>query len=69
MVEVRQTRRSANGSVTGSIRVWPASEAIRKLMKHPAGIKFRETLDESVEWPLDTFTRRRIADGDVLTKK
>lgn len=49
------------------IRVWPAREDVRMYIKHPAGrIAFRATLAESVEWPVDAFTLRRIKDGDVL---
>jgi hypothetical protein len=49
------------------VRVWPAHEGIRKVIYHPTGrIRFRETLEESVEWPNDAFTKRRIIDGDVF---
>jgi hypothetical protein len=49
------------------IRVWPASEDIRKYIVHPLGhIKFRATLKDSVEWPFDQFTKRRLRKGDVL---
>lgn len=45
------------------IRVWPRTEDIRKYIKHPNGnIGFRATIYESVEWPLDAFTKRRLAD-------
>jgi hypothetical protein len=50
------------------IRVWPATEEIRKHVKHANGVRFAETVGESVEWPNDTFTFRRIRDGDVLTE-
>lgn len=51
----------------GRIRVWPASENIRRYIKHPLGnIAFRATMQDSVEWPFDQFTKRRIADGTVL---
>jgi len=50
------------------IRVWPATEDIRKHLRHSSGVRFPETLAESVEWPNDTFTYRRIQDGDVLTE-
>lgn len=45
------------------IRVEPANEKLRAVLKHPSGIRFRGT--GSVEWPNDIFTRRRIADGSV----
>jgi hypothetical protein len=53
----------------GRIRVWPRTDDIRKYIRHPLGdIKFRATLTDSVEWPFDQFTKRRIKDGTVLTE-
>ena len=47
-----------------TVRVNPRDEKIRKLIRHPLrGRGFPST--GSVEWPLDTFTRRRLRDGDV----
>jgi hypothetical protein len=47
-----------------TVRVTPRDENIRKLLRHPLrGRGFPST--GSVEWPLDTFTRRRLRDGDV----
>ena len=46
------------------MRVNPANDAIRKGIKHPSGnIKFPES--GSVEWPNDSFTKRRIREGSV----
>jgi len=45
------------------VRVEPANDDLRAVLKHPSGIRFHAT--GSVEWPLDRFTRRRIADGSV----
>jgi hypothetical protein len=45
------------------VRVVPQDETTRKLLKHPSGIRFPPS--GSVEWPLDRFTRRRLADGSV----
>jgi len=43
------------------IRVWPRTEEIRKYIRHPLGnIGFRATIYESVEWPFDAFTKRRL---------
>lgn len=51
----------------GRIRVWPSSEDVRKYIKHPLGnIAFRATIMDSVEWPFDQFTKRRLQDGTVL---
>jgi hypothetical protein len=45
------------------VRVVPANEALRKILKHPTGVAFRD--EGAVEWPHDRFTRRRIADGSI----
>ena len=57
----------------GRIRVWPGktekytSEEVRKYIKHPLGnIAFRQSVNDSVEWPFEQFTKRRIKDGTVL---
>jgi hypothetical protein len=55
----------ANQSIPG-VRVKPSNEANRVNIRHPSGIAFRATTDDSVEWPNDAFTKRRIRDGSVL---
>jgi hypothetical protein len=45
------------------IRVAPANDIMRKLLKHPHGGGFHK--EGSVEWPNDRFTKRRLADGSV----
>jgi hypothetical protein len=46
------------------VRVLPANAEMRRLLKHqPGGIGFRA--EGSVEWPLDNFTRRCLADGSI----
>jgi hypothetical protein len=45
------------------IMVEPADDDMRRLLKHPRGIKFRS--EGPIEWPDDQFTHRRIADGSV----
>jgi len=46
------------------IRVEPRDEDMRRVLKHqPSGIGFRSI--GSVEWPDDSFTRRRLRDGSV----
>jgi hypothetical protein len=49
------------------VRVSPASDELRRVLKHPTGLKFPAT--GSVEWPLDQFTRRRIKDGTVTREE
>ncbi len=48
------------------VRVKPANEANRVNIRHPSGIAFRAGVEDSVEWPNDAFTKRRIRDGSVL---
>jgi hypothetical protein len=47
--------------------VLPASEELRRVLKHPNGMAFRSS--GSVEWPDDKFTQRRIADGSITIEK
>jgi len=49
------------------MKVWPKNDEMRKFLTHPLGnIAFRE--DGSAEWPDDSFTHRRIQDGDVTNE-
>jgi hypothetical protein len=45
------------------VRVEPASDDLRRVLRHPNGMGFRA--EGSVEWPNDRFTQRRIADGSI----
>src|SRR4029434_5162833 len=45
------------------VRVMPARDDIRWLLKHPNGTGF--PADGPAEWPLDKFTRRRLREGSV----
>ena len=45
------------------IRVEPANDDMRRLLKHPRVGHFRS--EGSLEWPDDDFTHRRLRDGDV----
>jgi hypothetical protein len=46
------------------MKVIPKNDAMRKLLKHPNGnIAFRE--EGPIDWPDDSFTHRRIVDGDI----
>ena len=50
------------------VKVLPKNEEMRKLLKHPQGqIAFKDT--GSIEWPDDSFTARRVADGDVTIEE
>jgi hypothetical protein len=46
-----------------AVRVVPAKEEYRAVLKHPNGGGFPAT--GSAEWPDDRFTKRRLADGSV----
>jgi len=46
-----------------TVRVEPRDDILREVLKHPRTGNFRSS--GSMEWPLDRFTRRRIADGSV----
>ena len=64
--EARQRRlRLVKGDANAVVKVYAASEPMRAVLRHPNGTRFRSTLDQGVEWPNDSFTKRRIADGSV----
>jgi hypothetical protein len=47
-----------------AVRVVPVDEAKRAVLVHlPTGRRFRP--EGSMEWPMDRFTSRRLADGDI----
>lgn len=49
------------------MKVWPKNDGLRKWLKHPTGVGFRES--GPATWPSDAFTTRRIRDGDVTTSE
>lgn len=49
------------------MKVWPKDDTMRRLLKHPSRGGFRSP-EGPEEWPDDSFTYRRIQDGDVLTE-
>jgi len=49
-----------------TIRVWAANEGLRRVLRHPTGIRFQADINVSVGWPEDAFTLRRLRDGSVL---
>jgi len=52
-----------------TVKVFAASEDLQRVLRHPNGVRFRNDINEAVEWPNDSFTARRIADGSVSTEK
>jgi hypothetical protein len=49
------------------VKVVPKNDTIRKQIKHPVAGAFRG--QGSMDWPDDSFTARRIKDGDVTVEK
>jgi len=50
------------------VRVLPANDQLRKLLKHPASGGFPPQ-GGSTEWPNDQFTKRRLRDGDITIEE
>jgi hypothetical protein len=67
-IVLKRTNGQEIGEERRVVRVLPTSDAIRKHIKHPIS-KVGFLAEGSVEWPLDQFTRRRIADGDVTVEQ
>jgi hypothetical protein len=66
--EARQRRlKLIAGDRPTTIKVYAVNETMRGVLRHSNGTRFREALDQGVEWPNDSFTARRIADGSVRT--
>ena len=45
------------------MKVWPKDDSVRKTLAHPTAGPFRA--EGPADWPDDTFTYRRIQDGDL----
>lgn len=65
--EERQRRLRLVAGKTSSVKVYAADETMRGSLRHANGVRFRSKIDQPVEWPNDSFTQRRIADGSVRT--
>src|SRR5262245_56407232 len=66
-IEARRNRVASVIPKIPRVRVVPASDDVRKYIKHPTGLKFPES--GAAEWPLDSFTRRRLRDGSVTREE
>jgi hypothetical protein len=70
MVSIRKTRqlermaRARKSAAVPRVRVVPRDDDVRVMIKHPRAGAFRST--GSVEWPYDTFTKRRVREGVVM---
>jgi hypothetical protein len=49
------------------VRVVPANDELRRVLKHPRGVKFPS--QGSAEWPNDKFTKRRLAEGAITLEE
>jgi hypothetical protein len=49
------------------VKVYATSDEMVKALKHPLTKQGFVSKEAAVNWPDDTFTRRRIRDGDVST--
>ena len=65
--QLDRLERVAAGRRRPGIRVVPANDDLRRVLKHPNGMGFRP--EGSVEWPDDKFTRKRIAEGSVTVEE
>jgi hypothetical protein len=65
-IEARNARLKKITPKPPRVRVLPTNEDMRRFIKHPSGLRFPE--QGSVEWPLDKFTRKRIAEGDITVE-
>jgi len=59
----KQRLEKMRANAPAGVRVVPATDDYRKVLKHPARGGFPES--GSAEWPNDRFTKRRLADGSV----
>jgi hypothetical protein len=56
-----------SAAASQGVRVVPANDDVRRLMKHPRGSGFPES--GGAEWPLDRFTKRRLVDGSITREE
>jgi hypothetical protein len=63
--EARERRLRVIDGPPRSIKVYAANERMREVLRHSNGTRFRAALDQGVEWPNDSFTKRRLAEGSV----
>lgn len=63
--EARQARyrEIAKAMQIQRVRVEPTSDKLRSFLRHPSGARFHAT--GSSDWPFDSFTHRRLRDGDI----
>jgi hypothetical protein len=67
MNERMEKIREASKAMVRTVRVSPANDTMRRLLKHPRAGGFGK--EGSVEWPDDRFTKRRLNDGDITREE
>lgn len=66
-IQMERMAMVARGRVIDRVRVVPRDDEVRAAIKHPRAGRFRSS--GSMEWPNDTFTRRRVRDGTVTIEE
>lgn len=59
----RERLERLRANVPPGVRVTPANDAMRRLLKHPTRGGFPST--GGVEWPNDKYTKKRLAEGSI----
>jgi hypothetical protein len=49
------------------MKVLPKNDDVRRVLYHPTAGKFRA--EGPVDWPDDSFTNRRLRDGDITKEE
>jgi hypothetical protein len=67
--KLRQQRMKTINELTAikRVRVTPKNDELRGLLMHPSGLRLRK--EGSTEWPHDSFTKRRVRDGDITIEE
>ena len=60
----RERMQKLADAAPAGVRVVPAKEEYRAVLRHPLGGSF--PAEGGKEWPDDRFTKRRLADGSVI---
>lgn len=60
---ISERREMMNAAKPKGVRVNPANDDMRRVLKHPTSGAFPKS--GGADWPNDRFTKRRIADGTI----
>ena len=60
---MRQRMERLRAAIPPGIRVVPANDKMRRVIRHPHAGGFRA--EGGAVWPSDRFTKRRLADGSI----